>query len=133
MRNVARQLGVQPRGVGDVGDQPIQAPHILLEDGQQPLARARVLDQVEGFHGRADRGQRVADLVGDIGGEPLDRIHPFGLSVGHGFQGPGQIPQFVVSASDVGQGDGPRIGQPHPVGGPGQLYDRTRHQPGQQQ
>ena len=38
---VARQLGVQARGVGDVGDQPVQPLDVLLQDAQQPLAGGR--------------------------------------------------------------------------------------------
>ena len=35
-RRLARQLGVQPRGVGDVGDQPVQPADVLLQDVGQP-------------------------------------------------------------------------------------------------
>ena len=34
----ARQLGVEPAGVGDVGDQPVEAAHVVLDDGVEPLA-----------------------------------------------------------------------------------------------
>ena len=38
---LARQLGVEPRGVGDVGDQPVEPADVLLQDAEQPIARRR--------------------------------------------------------------------------------------------
>ncbi len=49
-----------------------------LQDAQQPGPGGRVVDQVQGLDRRADRGQRVLDLVGDVGGEALDGVHPLG-------------------------------------------------------
>ena len=35
----AREFGVEPRGVGDVADQPVEAAHIVLHDREQTIAR----------------------------------------------------------------------------------------------
>ena len=97
------------------------------------VARGAVLDQVQGLHRRADRGQRVADLVGDVGGEALDGLHAVGQGVGHVLQRAGQVAELVVALGEVGQGDGPRALQPHPVGRRGQAQHRLGDQLGQQQ
>ena len=79
----ARQLGVQPRGVGDVGDQPVEAADVLLQDAAAGGRAARaVLDQLQRLHRRADRGHRIAELVGHVGGEALDRLHALGQGRG---------------------------------------------------
>ena len=36
---LARQFGVEPRGVGNVGDQPVEAAHVVLDDVHQPRLR----------------------------------------------------------------------------------------------
>ena len=35
---LARQLGIEARGVGDVADQPVEPLHVMLDDLHQPLA-----------------------------------------------------------------------------------------------
>ena len=40
-RIVARQLRIEPRGVGNVGDQPVEPAHVVLDDLHQPAARIR--------------------------------------------------------------------------------------------
>ena len=82
----AGKLGIQPRGVGDVGDQPVQTPHILLQQIGQLLALGRGLDQRQGLQRRADRGQGVLDLMRDVGGEGLDGVHARRQGFGHRFQ-----------------------------------------------
>ena len=36
---VARQFGVEPRGVGNVADEPVEPAHVVLHDVEQPVAR----------------------------------------------------------------------------------------------
>ena len=33
----AGQFGIEPRGVGNVGDQPVEPPYVVLDDVHQPL------------------------------------------------------------------------------------------------
>ena len=82
------------------------------------VARRLVLDQLQRLHRRADRGQRVADLVGDVGGEALDRLHAVRQGVGHVLQRAGEVAELVVARGDVRQGDGPGAREPHAVGRP---------------
>ena len=70
----ARQFGIEPAGVGDIGDQPVEAPHVVLDDGVEPLAILGALGQRQGFDGRAQRGQRVLELMRHVGGEALDGL-----------------------------------------------------------
>jgi hypothetical protein len=37
-RRRARQFGIEPAGIGDVRDQPVEPAHVVLDDGVQPLA-----------------------------------------------------------------------------------------------
>src|SRR5476651_1198971 len=47
---LARQFGVQPRGVGDVGDQPVDALDVAAHDLQQPGAAVIVFGAGEHLH-----------------------------------------------------------------------------------
>ena len=38
LRVLARKLGVETRSIGDVADQPVEPPHVVLNDLHQPLA-----------------------------------------------------------------------------------------------
>ncbi len=90
-------------------------------------------DQLQRLHRRADRGQRIADLVRDVGGEPFDRLHPVREGVGHVLQRAGEIAQFVLALGDVGQGDRPGPVQPHAVGRRRQPAHRLGDQLGEQE
>ena len=41
----ALQFGIEPAGVGNVGDQPVEPPDVVLDDGEQPRAAALVARQ----------------------------------------------------------------------------------------
>ena len=76
------QFGIQPRCIAHVADQPIEPHHVLRDDGEKlPLPR-RVLDPPQRLDRAADGGERVLDLVGNVGGESFDRVHPCPQGVG---------------------------------------------------
>src|SRR5690606_8067172 len=70
----ARQLGVKARSVGNIADETINAAHIILDDLHQAFLLPLILRDGEGFNRAAQRGQRVLDLMGDIGCETLNCI-----------------------------------------------------------
>ena len=39
--SLALQFGVEAAGIGDVGDQPVEPPHVVLDDREQPLLALR--------------------------------------------------------------------------------------------
>ena len=78
-----RQLGVEPRGFGDVDDQPVEPAHVAGGRRRAAGARSRrILDPLERVDRGAQRGERVLELVGDVGGEGLGRVDP--LAAGSG-------------------------------------------------
>ena len=123
LRFGARQLGVEPRGVGDVADQPVEALHVVLDDAHQLALLVGVLDPRDGLDRAAQRGQRVLDLVGDVGGEALDRVHALPQRLGHLAQRARQLADLVVrrrspaGMSRCGCGRGARRRRPRPGGG----------------
>ena len=70
----ARQFRVQPGSIGNVGDQPVEPPHVMLDDLQKAFARFRVARQRQRFDRASQRRQRVLQLVADIGGKALDGV-----------------------------------------------------------
>ena len=48
--------------------------HIILDDLDQAVALVVGLGKGQGFDRAAQRGQRILELVADIGGEGLDRV-----------------------------------------------------------
>src|SRR5690606_1380519 len=87
----ARQFGVEPAGTGNVADQPVEPLHIVLDDGVETLAVFGALGQRQRFHGAAQRGQRVLELVGNVGGEALDGLDAVVEPVGHAPEGAGKV------------------------------------------
>ena len=47
------------------------------------LCCVRILDARHGFDRAAQRRQRILDLMGDVGGEALDRVHALPQRLGH--------------------------------------------------
>ena len=45
LRLGARQFGIEPRGIGNIGDQPVEALDIVLDDFDQPVALLVVLGE----------------------------------------------------------------------------------------
>ena len=59
----AGELGIGPRRLADVADQPVDPPDVLADDGHQAVREALVLDPVEPVHRRPQRGEGVLELV----------------------------------------------------------------------
>ena len=115
----------QARGVGDIGDQPVQPGNVLRDDGEQARGAGGVFDAGQGLDGRADRGERVFDLVADIGGELLDRVHARPEGFGRAVQRAGQGADFIVAVGDLlRQRLGARTALAHQRGGIGEAQDR---------
>ena len=70
-----------------------------------PVRLLRVVGAPQRFDGAAQGGQRVPDLVRDIGGKRLDRLHPVLEGGGHLRQRPRKGGDFVVTVAVVGDRD----------------------------
>ena len=98
----AGEFRIEAGGVGDVRDQTVEALHIVLDDLHQPAARLVGLGQRQGLDRAAQGGQRVLQLVADIGGEALDGVEPAVERLGHVAQRARQVADFVCAAREVG-------------------------------
>ena len=76
LRRVARQLGIEAGGIRDIGDEPVEAPDILLDDRHEAALLVGVLDAGRRLDRAAQRGEGVLDLVRHVGCEPLVRVQP---------------------------------------------------------
>ena len=90
------------RGVGDVGDQPVEAAHVVLDDGVEPLAVLGPLGARQRLDRAAQRGQRVLELMRDVGGEALDRLDAVVERVGHRPQRAAEVPDLVGAVGEIG-------------------------------
>src|SRR3954468_14222960 len=73
------QPWVQPDRVGGdavaavelqhIRDQALEAPRVVVDDAREPLAVVAALFLLKELGGMADRGERVADLVRNVGGQ----------------------------------------------------------------
>ena len=66
---VALQFGIEPAGVRNVGDQPVEPLDVVFDHGEQPRAAVLVVRQRQRLDRRAQRRQRVLQFVRDVGGE----------------------------------------------------------------
>lgn len=46
---LAREFSVEARGVGSVGDEPVEPAHVVLDHIHQPAARRLVLGDLQGL------------------------------------------------------------------------------------
>ena len=121
----ALQFGVEAAGVGDVGDQPVEPLHVVLDHREQPLLAVRRFGERQRFHRRAQRRQRILQLMGDVGGEALDRLDPAVERAGHVAQRAGQIADLVAPRGQVGDFDAGADAVAHPLGAVGEPLDRA--------
>src|SRR5579883_2907522 len=98
----AIELGVQPRCVGDVGDETVEAMDVLEDNRHQMALPFRVLHARRRLHGAAQRRQRILDLVGHVGGEALDGVHALPKELRHPPQGTGEIADLIAAAGEIG-------------------------------
>ena len=127
----AAQFGVQPRGVGNVTDQPVDPLHIVKNNRHQLGPLPWVFDARRGLHRAAQRGKRVFNFMGDIGGEPFDGVDPVAQGFGHIAQGHRQIADFIAARGQVGNFAAPPPPGAHILGGPRQTLHRPDDGAGQ--
>ncbi len=70
------QFAVEPRRIGNVADQAVEAAHVMVDDIEELGALLLLLDHAQRTDGGAQRGKRVLDLVRHIGGELFVRLDP---------------------------------------------------------
>ena len=128
----AGELGVEARGVGDVGDQPVEAAHVVLDDREQAPARLVGAGERQRLDGAAQRGQRVLQLVRDVGGEALDRLDAVVERVGHVAQRAGEMPDLVAAVGEIGDLLARLDAAAHPLGGLGEAAHRPGDGAGEQ-
>ena len=94
---LAGQFGVEARGVGDVADQAVEAADVVLDDAGEPRLGLLGLGQRQRLDGAPQRGQRVLELVGDVGGEALDRVDAVVERAGHVAQRLAEMADLVAA------------------------------------
>ena len=129
----ARQLGVEPRGLGDVDDQPVEPDDVAADDVEQLPAKRRILDPLEAVDRGAKRGERVLELVGDVGGEGLGGVDPLAQDLGHVVQRPGEQADLVAPGGQERHVDLAGAAEPDPVGGARQPAQRHGDGPRQEE
>ena len=127
------KLGVEPARVGNVADQPVEPAHVVLDDAEQPLARLLCLGKRQRLDGGAQRGQRVLELMGDVGGEALDRFDPRVERARHVAQRPGQMADFVRALGEVRDLGAVLVAVAHALRAVRELAHRPGDRAGQQQ
>ncbi len=115
-RFAARKLGVEARSVGNVRDQPVESPDVVLHDRDQAIARLVGVDARQGLERAAQRGQRILQLMGDVGGEALDRVETAVQRHGHFTQRPRKVPDLVGAGREVGNLLARSNAAPHALG-----------------
>ena len=99
---VARHFRIEPRGIGDIGDQPVKALGVLQHQPQQLLLLFRIVDAQRRLDRAAQRGKRIFQLMRDIGGEMLDRIHAAPDRLGHLAHRDGEIADLIPARGEIG-------------------------------
>ncbi len=74
----------------------------MLDDRHQPAARIVGLGERQGLDGAAQGGQRVLQLVADIGREALDRVDAPVERLRHVAQGARQVADLVGALGEIG-------------------------------
>ena len=83
---------------------------------EQPAAAFVGLGERQRLDRRAQRGERVLQLVRDVGGEALDRLDAAVERVGHVAQRARQVADLVAPAGEVGNLDARADAPAHPLG-----------------
>ena len=122
---LALQFGVEPAGIGNVRDQPVEPLDVMLDHRQQPRAAVVVARQRQRFDRGAQRRQRVLQFMGDIGGEHLDRLDAVIERVRHIAQRAGKMPDLVAAAGEIGNLDAGPDAAPDTLGAVGKPPHRA--------
>ena len=120
------ELGIEPRRVRDIADQPVKTLHVVLDDVHQGCLLCRIAHAGHGFDSAAQRGQRVFDFMSHIGGKTFIRLDTLPERLGHIAERGGQIANLVPPARKIGNLVGFTMAMPHPVGRRG----KPAHGPG---
>ena len=96
------ELGVEAARVGDVGDQPVEPLHVVIDHRQQAPTALVGPRQRQRFHRGTQRRKRVLQLMGNVGGEALDRLDAAVERIGHVAQRARQMPDLVAPPGEVG-------------------------------
>ncbi len=92
-----------------------------------------ILDPVEAVDRRAQRGERVLELVGDVGGEGLDIVDPLPQRLAHVADRAGEQADLVAPRGQARHLDLARPAEPDPVRGERQPAQRPDDGPRQEQ
>ena len=126
-------FGLQARGVGNIGDQAIEAFHILCDHPPQFFALFRViLDHFGRFNRRTNGGERIFQFMRDIGRKRLVRGDPFEQRIGHCFHRLRQVADFIMAFGDPRQVELAAAAAADAVGFAGQFAQRVGNPDGQQ-
>ncbi len=120
----AREFGVEPRGVGDIADQPIEPANVVLHDRQQAIPRRIRFDPRQGLDGASQRRQRILEFVRDIGGETLDRFDAAVERLGHIPERAREMADLIGPVGEVRDLLARSDASPDPFGGLGELAQR---------
>ena len=123
-RILAGEFGIEPGGVGNVGDQAVEAPDVVLDYFEKPCARLVVAGERQCLHRTAQGRQRVLQLMADVGSEALDRLDACIERIRHVAQRHRQIADLVLTVGEIGYLLAALDAAPHPHGGGRQPAQR---------
>ena len=130
---LARQFGIEARGVGNVGDQPVEPAHVVLDDLHQPRLRELSL-LASGSVSTALRSEVSGffSSCADVGGKALDRLDARIERVGHVAQRDRQIADLVLAVGEIRDLLAALDAAAHPHGGRRQPAQRVGDGRGEQ-
>ena len=100
---------------------------------QQLRLSVRVLDPVQAVERRAQRGERVLELVGHVGGEGLDIVDPLAQRLAHVGDGAGEQADLVAARGQARHLDFARAPEPDAMRGKRNPPQRADDGPGEEQ
>ncbi len=129
---LAGEFRIEARGVGNIADQPVEAAHVVLDDAGEALLGFVRFRQRQRFDRAPQRGQRVLDLVRDVGGEALDGVDTVIERGGHVAQRLAQMADLVAAMAEVGDLRPRADAAANAVGGVGEAAERRGDGAGEQ-
>ena len=118
--------------MGDVRDQPVEPLHVVLDHREQARAALLAARERQGLDRGAQRGQRILELVRDVGGKAFDRLDAAVERRRHVAQRAGQVADLVAPAGEVGNFHARPDAPAHVLGrgreSPHRPRDRARQQ-----